>query len=121
MDHLKFLDTRSIYILVEVYYEVARLLISLTVQQIGTTVPWYSNKTPLLIIELYEALDYVTLSSGVSIYNNTASLSLNANTKNTKNEIFIHPRLRYTTVPPPHYTWSLDTYKLSFNIGHLEP
>ena len=48
----------------------------------------------------------------------TVSLSLNAD---TKNEIFIHPRLRYTTVPPPHYTWSLDTYKLSFNIGHLEP
>ena len=32
----------------EVYYKVDRLLTGLTVQQIGTTARWYSNKTPLV-------------------------------------------------------------------------
>ena len=34
---------------VEVYYKIDRLLPGLTAQQIGKTVRWYSNKTPLYI------------------------------------------------------------------------
>ena len=47
LDYHKFGNTESIGIPSKVYYKVDRLLTGITVQQIGATARWHSNKTPL--------------------------------------------------------------------------
>ena len=50
--HLKFGIPPVLVFQLEVYYKVDRLLTGLTAQQKGTSARWYSNKTPLLGIDI---------------------------------------------------------------------